>query len=115
MVHKIYSMFDAAEATREINSGELITEQAGYMPPHIQIQDMFEAGMRLNVARLDRFDFEGDVPDDFIDPTRSPNFDLADASRLGALAEERLENQKAAAAARKKEEEEKKKGEIPNG
>lgn len=66
--------------------GELITEQAGYVPPKIQIADMMSAGARLDDYRRQRFfDYQAGMKDDgFVDPTRSPNFDLADASRIAA-------------------------------
>jgi len=71
------------EIKGEFNSGETIVERAGYMPPKIQIEAMINAGRRLNEARAEQFDFpDGKIDDNFVDPTRDPNFDLADATRL---------------------------------
>lgn len=97
----------------EVNSGEMITETAGYVPAEKQIMSMIMAGQRLKEARREEFDFAADekVPDDFIDPTRSPGFDLADGSRIGPKALDRLAQQKKDAAERVKkalEEDEKK-------
>nr|WAE43507.1 MAG: hypothetical protein [Microviridae sp.] len=110
---KVHSTFDPAPAIKEKNSGEMITEQAGYIPPHIQIEDMMLAGQRLQQARAERFDFpDGKVDDTFIDPTRKSNFDLADASAIAMETEARLKQQerdhKAAVKALKAEKEEKK-------
>lgn len=79
----------------EINSGEVIVETAGYVPAEKKILDMIRAGERLKRTRAEEFDFaEGqEVPDDFIDPTRSPNFDIADASIMTRGAEKRLDEQ----------------------
>lgn len=58
------------------------TETAGYIPADVQILRLIEAGKRLDAYRKEAYDFNPDeeVPDDFIDPTRSGSFDLADAS-----------------------------------
>ena len=47
----------AKPPTFEELSKEMITEQAGYVPPKIQIENMILAGRRLNEARLNQFDF----------------------------------------------------------
>ena len=46
-------------------------------------------------ARKEQYDFspEEEVPDDFIDPTRSGSFDLADATQLGIAVDQKIENQ----------------------
>jgi len=70
------------EVIGEINSGEIIVDKFDYVPPQVQINRMIQAGERLKIARREHYDFGNDeeVPDDFIDPTRAPDFDLADAS-----------------------------------
>lgn len=67
----------------ETNDGKLIVEVAGYVPQHLRIQQMIDAGERLNNYRKG-YDFEDgeDVPDDFYDPTRDRGFDMADASMM---------------------------------
>jgi len=102
---KVYSIYEPPPTYEEVNSGEQVTEQAGYIPAQVQIEEMIYAGERLAAARKERFDFPSDseVPDDFVDPTRSPGFDLADASALGTAAELRM---KASAAQAKKAAEE---------
>ena len=61
------------------------TETAGYIRAEDQITAFIDAGRRLDEYRREMYDFgDGEeVPDDFIDPTRSGSFDLADATMLG--------------------------------
>lgn len=93
----------AKPPTYEKLSSELLTEQAGYVPPKIQIENMILAGRRLNEARLNQFDFpnEESIDENASDPTRSGNFDLADASQMYFDAVERLSAQEATAEASK--------------
>ena len=80
------------------------TEQAGYIPPQVQIENMILAGQRLDESRRAQFDFESadDIDEDAYDPTRSGNFDLADATRLAMEAEASIaESQKASKVASK--------------
>lgn len=83
------------EITKEKNSGKSKTEQAGYVPPHIQIGRMFEAGQRLDASRRDEFDFpdENEVDPNWIDPTRRPDYDLADATQAKIAVEANLRYQ----------------------
>ena len=76
-------------------------ETAGYIPADVQIEMFIQAGRRLDKARKEQFDFgpEEEVPSDFIDPTRSGGFDLADATQLARKTAAALESQ-----ARKKRE-----------
>lgn len=76
-------------------------ETAGYIPADVQIEMFIQAGRRLDQSRKEQFDFgpEEEVPPDFIDPTRSGSFDLADATQLGRSTAAALESQ-----ARKKRE-----------
>lgn len=85
----------------EVNSGELITEQAGYIPPQAQIEGMISAGIRLEEFRKGQsYDYgpDDEVDDFYEDVTRRPGFDPADASqhslRLQALAAEERRRKK---------------------
>ena len=71
------------------------TEQAGYIPPQIQIENMILAGQRLDQSRKALYDFasEDEIDEDATDPTRSGNFDLADATQMAMLAESSLSDQ----------------------
>lgn len=80
-----FTPFKRIRQQSEYNRGELITEQAGYIPPQRQIEGMIAAGVRLEEFRKSQsFDFnEGDqIDEDFEDVTRRPGFDPADASQM---------------------------------
>jgi hypothetical protein len=78
-----YTQYNHVPALPEENSGEVVTEQAGYVPPKYQIEQMMAAGQRLADYREEMFDsLDGDIPDDFDDPTRRPGFDLVDAGEI---------------------------------
>lgn len=67
----------------ESNSGQSMTEKAGYVPANKLIESMIFAGQRLNEYRASQYDFpDGTIDEDFSDPTRNPSFDLADATRI---------------------------------
>lgn len=69
----------------ELNNGEIITEKYGFINTERQIKNMLMSGERLYRARAQMFDLqEGDDFDENypLDPTRFPDFDLADASRI---------------------------------
>ena len=79
----------------ESNDGPELVEKAGYIPAQVQIENLLNAGDRLNQSRLGyEFDADEEVPDDYSDVTRSPNFDLSDASRIQNALTERFENVK---------------------
>lgn len=81
---------------REKNLLPSKTEQVGYIPPKIQIENMILAGQRLSDSRMGyEFGDNEDIPDDYIDPTRNPNFDLADASEMHNDVTERMKLSKA--------------------
>lgn len=71
-----------------INSGELITEAAGYIPADKQILGMIAAGIRLEEYRKEAYDWtdQDDITDDAMDDmdvrVRSPGFDPADATQV---------------------------------
>lgn len=70
-----------------------LVERQGYIPPKVQIENMILAGKRLNDFRMG-YEFNSDeiVPDDYMDPTRNPGFDLVDASNLALVANDRLQS-----------------------
>lgn len=75
----------------EVNSGETLVETAGYISAQKRIENMILAGQRLVDYRKGQFDFpDGQIDESFQDPTRSPNFDLADATQLQMQAEASL-------------------------
>ena len=95
MVNVTYVDLNKAKTTPQKGeevSDELITEQAGYVDPKRQIEDMILAGRRLDEARRSQYDFpdEDSIDEDAYDPTRSGNFDLSDASQMQFETTERL-------------------------
>jgi len=88
---KIISRENYKRSQGQPGGGEMITEQAGYLPPQVQIEQMMEAGRRLADYRKEQFDALYDVDDVELDPTRSPGFDMADASALMMEKKKKLE------------------------
>ena len=82
---EVFSHFKRPKDVKEINSGEQITETAGYIPADVQIQDMIAAGMRLGEYRREMYDFDAneEIPEDFMDITRIPGVDVVDVERAG--------------------------------
>lgn len=97
---KIYSVYDKPPFIKEKGGGVSEVETAGYIPAEVQIQDMLNAGRRLGEYRRERYDFGSDeeIPKDYYDPTRSPGFDMADASQLQQSVAARLRERAAQAA-----------------
>ena len=97
---KVYTWYNAPPEEHEQNDGKSITEQS-FVPAHIQIAQMMRSGELLDQYRKGLYDFTEEEDDDmeWSDPTRSPNFDLADASAILTSLSER---QKEAARASQK-------------
>lgn len=76
----------------EKNTGETLVEVKGYITAEKRINDMINAGMRLQESRKELYDFyDGNAADlSFSDPTRSPNYDMADAFQSQVAAKNRL-------------------------
>ncbi|MDR0709336.1 MAG: hypothetical protein LBF77_04640 [Spirochaetaceae bacterium] len=68
----------------ERNNGESKVEKAGYISAEEQIRSLMRAGAVLRDFRRSAYEFPPgqEVPDDYFDPTREPNFDRVDADRL---------------------------------
>lgn len=96
--------FARPETVKEKNNGKKKVETAGYIPAITQIENLINAGMRLNQYRDEMYDFGAaeEVDDSFSDPTRNPNFDMADASMLAKEVEMNLRAQKEEAEREKK-------------
>lgn len=76
----------------EVGSPEILVERSGYISPQKQIENMILAGHRLRDYRASQFDFpdENSIDLRISDPTRSANFDMADATQIQLSAEERI-------------------------
>lgn len=73
------------EGVLEYPSDKSNVQTAGYRTTADQIMALMDAGIRLQHAREDMYDFVDDesIDDTFYDPTRSNDFDLADAAQIG--------------------------------
>lgn len=60
----------------EKNSGELITEQGGYITVEQMVKNMMDAGRRLDAARGFQVDFDDDDPE--VDKTTVKNYGFDD-------------------------------------
>lgn len=92
---EIYSKYFRPKINDEPGGGKSLIEKGSHIPVMQQVRDMIAAGERLGESRKGAFDFDAgeEVPKDVLpDPTRSYNFDLADATRIN---EEIAEVQKA--------------------
>lgn len=92
-----FSTFNPPPASAEVMSDISDVETAGYLPADVQIEQLIDAGRRLGEYRKERYDLESteDFDDIEPDPTRSGNFDMADATVLQRVVNGRLEQQKA--------------------
>jgi len=80
----IYTKYKRPGKILEVNTKPAVVETAGYITPQQQIMSFINAGRRLGDYRKEAYDarFDDDIDDIIPDPTRDPNFDLADASAL---------------------------------
>lgn len=84
---KFNTQYDYVRPHGEFNSGEVIVDPTGYLPPEYRIKKLFNAGKLLDLIRdiesKNLYDAEiGVDPDEIpIDPTRHPSFDFGDAYR----------------------------------
>jgi len=82
---KFKTQYNAVPDTPQSFEGAVSkTEKAGYLPAKKIIEQMIMAGMRLKSFREDNYDLGPEDEDDgeYIDVTRTPGFDLADASQI---------------------------------
>lgn len=82
--YKFYTNYNPGPKTMDYNSGEVIVDSSGYIPPKQRIENLIRAGERLEEFRREFYDYDyGDEDDgNWIDPLRSPGIDLADVSRI---------------------------------
>lgn len=77
-----------------------ITETAGYIPAEQRILSLQNAGAKLDAYRKalfnpEAYDAASDEEEPVLDVTRTPNFDMADASQLRMLSDENIRTKKA--------------------
>lgn len=97
MLPDTFTQFERPKLEYEPGGGKVLVEKGSHVPVMVQVRAMIAAGERLGEYRQGKHDFEpGElIPDDVVpDPTRSPNFDLADATQAAFAAERMVENVK---------------------
>lgn len=88
---KFSTQYERERQAPEVNDGKTSVDRAGYISAQKRIENIMFAGQRLVQSRREMFDFEGDKFDpSFSDPTRDPNYDMADAFRDNLVIQERL-------------------------
>lgn len=87
--------FNRTPSPGEVNSGKELVERAGYVPTKKQIETYMLAGKRLAAYRASQGEYDfapgAEIDEDFSDPTRSGDFDLADAAQLSMSVEKNLQ------------------------
>lgn len=87
--------FNRTPSPGEINSGKELVERAGYVPTKKQIETYMLAGKRLAAYRASQGEYDfapgTEIDEDFSDPTRDGDFDLADAAQLSMSVEKSLQ------------------------
>ncbi|QXP44126.1 MAG: hypothetical protein [Arizlama microvirus] len=88
------STYSEKKRKPEKNSGEIKVEVTGYIDSETRITNLILAGQRLEQSRKEQYDFPDykSIDDDFTDPTRARNFDLAEASQLQYSTELKLKD-----------------------
>lgn len=94
---KFETHYSRTPAPPEINTGEKLVETAGYMTAQQRIEAIMNAGQRLESWRKEQFDFSDKIDENFFDPTRRKNYDLADAFQDKLSADANLAQAKAEA------------------
>ena len=83
---KFNTPYDRVKSPGEINSGEIMTQAAGYISRERQIKSMIDAGKRLeDLRKMGAFDTTEQNPEIGLmqfDVTREKSFFLEDASRI---------------------------------
>lgn len=75
----------------EQNSGEIKIEKAGYIPAKKRIENLMLAGQQLLMSRSSQFDFpDGEIDENFYDPTRKKGLDMGEAFQMQQLAKKRV-------------------------
>lgn len=86
----------------ERNSGQRLVEKQGYISAQKRIENLMLAGRRLDIARKEQYDFpDGVIDENAYDPTRRPDYDLAEATQDSFRLERALKARQTAQEAQK--------------
>lgn len=92
---ELYTKYKRPPKQLEKGGGENLVEVAGYITAKERIENMMLAGQNLLQNRKALYDFNHgeEIDEDFIDITRSPNFDMADISEAANYLESKKEKE----------------------
>jgi hypothetical protein len=90
-IPEVVNKYTRSRQSGETNSGESLVERAGYVDAKSRIERMMSAGQRLVASRQVEFDFpQGtEIDESFVNPTRSGNYDMADAYQTALALEQK--------------------------
>lgn len=95
-MYKVYSKIVRPVRLPPLPKGKYLVETAGYIPAIDQINRLINGGIALNEYRAELYDHEpGSLSEEVIDPTRTPNYDMADAYQENKKLEASLNKAKA--------------------
>nr|QJB18824.1 MAG: hypothetical protein [Microvirus sp.] len=80
----------------EVNSGQKLTETAGYISREKRITELIQAGQRLDNYRQAHYDSDEVEGEPNIDPTRKPGYDRAEGTETLHAVKEMLKKAKEA-------------------
>lgn len=73
-----YDHYNRPKPVLEKGGGEDLVERGGYMPLHLKVEQLLEAGKRL-IEYTSGYDFEGEIDEEYYPTTRQKGYDMADA------------------------------------
>lgn len=80
MLHQ--SRYNTVHASPETCNQKSKTQKTGYIPAKQRVENLMLAGQRLKEYRNEQYDWpDGNIDENYIDPTRRKGYDLADASQ----------------------------------
>lgn len=75
----IYTKYKRPEPSLEFNEGEILVETVGYRNTKTILNEMRIAGLQLEAARAEQYDFQGNkISWDYINPMKEKSFTIQD-------------------------------------
>lgn len=94
MIHQ--SRYNTVHASPEVSEQKSKTQKTGYISAKQRIENLMLAGNRLKEYRQEQYDWpDGNIDENFVDPTRRKGYDLADASQDALINQANLKAAKA--------------------
>lgn len=105
---QIYTQFKRPVKKFEKLSNKSVVEKEGYLSAKVRVENLINAGRQLSEFRKEQYDFpDGKVDENYVDNTRSGNYDMADAFQDSLAVGARLKEQADQSKETKKKEEKK--------